>query len=65
MHSTRVAAVCYLLQVGLSELIIKILTNWSSDQIRRYIERLELDPELVRPWVYYNPNAIAGSYTIK
>ena len=47
MHSTRVAALCYLLQAGLSESIIKILVNCSSDQICRYVERLALDPELV------------------
>ena len=62
MHSTRVAAVCYFLQAGLSQSTIKILANWSSDQIRRHAECLALDPELVQPWAFYNPEAIAGLF---
>ena len=60
MHSTRVAAVCYLLQAGLTEAVVKALADWTSDQVRRYGRRLILDPELVEPWPFYNPES--GSY---
>ena len=59
MHSTRVAAVCYL-RAGLTETVVKALADWTSDQVRRYGRRLILDPELVEPWPFYNPES--GSY---
>ena len=60
MHSTRVAAVCYLLRAGLTETVVKALADWTSDQIARYGRRLILDPELVEPWPFYNPES--GAY---
>ena len=60
MHSTRVAAVCYLLRAGLTETVVKALADWTSDQIARYGSRLILDPELVEPWPFYNPES--GAY---
>ena len=62
MHSTRVAAVCYLLKAGLSETVISVLCNWSSDQVQRYGRRLALDPGCVGLWPFYNPGALAGAY---
>ena len=61
IHSTRVAAVCYLLRAGLSKQVIKTLADWSSDQIRRYARRVMFDPELVEPWAFYNPQT--GCYS--
>ena len=61
-HSTRVAAVSYLLKAGLAETIISVLCNWSSDQVRRYGRRLVLDPAVVGHWPFYNPDSIAGAY---
>ena len=43
-HSTRVAGVCYLLRGGVPEWVVSILANWSSDQVKRYANRLALDP---------------------
>ena len=60
MHSTRVAAVCYLLRAGLTETVVKALADWTSDQVARYGRRLILDPELVEPWAFYNPES--GAY---
>ena len=60
MHSTRVAAVCYLLRAGLTETVVKAPADWTSDQIARYGRRLILDPELVEPWPFYNPES--GAY---
>ena len=60
MHSTRIAAVCYLLRAGLTDTVVKALADWTSDQVRRYGHRLILDPELVEPWAFYNPES--GSY---
>ena len=57
MHSTRVAAVCYLLRAGLTETVVKAWADWTSDQVRRYGRRLVLDPELVEPWPFYNPES--------
>ena len=54
MHSTRVAAVCYLLRAALTETVFKALADWTSDQVRRYRRRLILDPALVEPWPIYN-----------
>ena len=64
MHSTRVAAVCYLLKAGLSPMVISVLCNWSSDQIRRYGARLALDPHLVEAWAFYNPVSMEHSYGV-
>ena len=64
MHSTRVAAVCYLLKAGLSPTVISVLCNWSSDQIRRYGARLALDPHLVEAWAFYNPVSMEHSYGV-
>ena len=60
MHSTRIAAVCYLWRAGLTDTVVKALADWTSDQVRRYGHRLILDPELVEPWAFYNPES--GSY---
>ena len=62
MHSTRVAAVSYLLKAGLANTIISVLCNWSSDQVRRYGWHLALDPGVAGQWPFYNPNSIAGAY---
>ena len=62
MHSTRVAAVCYLLKAGLSETVVSVLCNWSSDQVRCYGRRLALDPSSVGLWPFYNPASLAGAY---
>ena len=62
MHSTRVAAVSYLLKAGLSEKIILVLCNWSSDQVLHYGRRLALDPGVVGLWPFYNPESIAEVY---
>ena len=43
-HSTRVAGVCYLLRAGVPEWVVSIVANWSLDQIKRYANRLALDP---------------------
>ena len=56
----RVAAVCYLLRAGLTETVVKALADWTSDQIARYGRCLILDPELVEPWPFYNPES--GAY---
>ena len=58
-HSTRVAGVCYLLRGGVPEWVVSILANWSSDQVKRYANRLALDPSIVSPWVFFNPSANA------
>ena len=65
MHSTRVAAVCYLLKAGLSETVISVLCNWSSDQVLSYGRRLALDPGSVGLWPFYNPESLAGAYAGK
>ena len=62
MHSTRVTAVSYLLKAGLSEKIILVLCNWSSDQVLHYGRRLALDPGVVGLWPFYNPESIAEVY---
>jgi hypothetical protein len=62
LHSTRVAAVCYLLKAGLAETAISTLANWTSDQIQRYGRRMMLDPELVDAFPFYNPVGMAGLY---
>ena len=64
MHSTRVAAVCYLLKAGLNPTIFSVLCNWSSDQIRRYGARLVLDLHLVEAWAFYNPVSMSHSYGV-
>ena len=61
VHSRRVAAVCSLLRAGLSEVIVKALANWSSDEIRRYAHQVIFNPELVEPWPFYNPDTASYS----
>ena len=61
-HSTRVAAVCYLLKSGLAEPVIKILANWSSDQLSRYGKRVALDPGIVTRFPFYNPSLMQDAY---
>ena len=39
VHSTRVAAVCYLLKAGLLETVTSVLANWTSNQMKRYANR--------------------------
>ena len=58
-HSTRVAGLCYLFWAGVPELVVNILANWSSDQVKLYASRLALDPGLVSPWAFFNPLANA------
>ena len=53
-HSTRVAGVCYLLRAGVPEWVVSILANWSSDQVKRYANRLALHPGLVSPWGFFS-----------
>ena len=61
VHSTRVAAVCCLLKAGLDPEMFSRLANWSSDQIGRYGTRLELDPDVVVAWAFYNQVGLSGS----
>ena len=61
MHSTRVAAVCYVLRARLSKSVVKAMADRSSDQTKWYGQRLIFDPELVERWAFYNPES--GSYT--
>ena len=53
-HSTRVAGVCYLLRAGVPEWVVSVLANWSSDQVKRYANRLALHPGLVSPWGFFS-----------
>ena len=59
-HSTRVAAVCHLLKAGLSETVVSVLAHWLSQQVRRYGNRLILDPGLVQAFAFYNLVGLAG-----
>ena len=43
-----------------TEAVVKALADWTSDQVRRYGRRLILDPDLIEPWPFYNPES--GSY---
>ena len=60
-HSTCVAAVWYLLNTGLSEPVVSVLAHWSSQQVRRYGNRLILDPGLVEAFAFYHPVSLAGA----
>ena len=56
VHSSRVAAVCYLLKAGLPETVTGVLVNWSSDQIKWYANRLAFNPGVVSDWPFFNPS---------
>ena len=53
-HSTRVAGVYYLLRAGSPEMVLSVLANWSSNQIKQLANRLALDPSFILPWPFFN-----------
>jgi hypothetical protein len=63
LHSTRVAAVCYLLKAGLAAEVIATLANWSSDQLVNYSKQLSLNPHMLEAFPFFNPLGLAGGYT--